>query len=573
MAGVLVQNGKASFVDANGRPLSGGKVYFYAVGTNTPKDSFQDDQLTILNTNPVILNARGEASIYGSGAYRQVLRDASDVLIWDQVVPDLAAVVNAALGQIITDVANLYANSGYVVNGVVEMLAMDTAKFKNAFIKGYYSLIAAPGTPALGGGPMYWDPTCPKTNHNGGTIFSPTVPWNGAKNTIPAFLAGTGETDPLGSGCWVRLATDIDITMFGAVPVAGYNNVDSIQKAMDVAKVVYIPFGTFEYTGTLNYNNDGTHLIGYDMKLSLLKCLNTSLPAIKNPLSATVTRLFCGIQNLQLVSLVNNGTIVIDWKSFQFGKISKVWVLGQSIGGCTLINLAAQWAVTECTYNLIEDCYLGLHATGISIGDGANNNNIIRNRLQTSFAGGIGILLSATSVGRISVVNIKGNGFEFPGNISTGINVLQNCFSVHCHDNRFESLLNGIVVGAVGNKDITGISRTSNYFESCTTPLNLSSGATAAKGDVVAAGLFNGTSSAVIGQPFGLTYARTGAGTYVFLYTDTAYPDSSQVIAVTVTTSKYSLTQSATGFTIVTQNDAGVTADSAIVSVTVTYNR
>lgn len=573
MAGVLVQNGKASFVDANGRPLAGGKVSFYSVGTNTPKDTYQDDQLTILNTNPVILNARGEASIYGSGAYRQVLRDASDVLIWDQVVPDLAAAVTAALGQVTADIALLFANSGYVVNGVVEMLALDTAKYKNCFIKGYYSIIAAPGTPAYGGGPMYWDATCPKSNHNGGTIFSPTVPWNGAKNTIPAFLAGTGETDPLGAGCWVRLAQKIDITMFGAVPVAGYNNVDSIQKSMDVCKVVSVPIGTFPFTGTLNFNNDGTNLVGADMKLSVLQCLNTVQPAIKNPLQTTITRLFCGLQNIQVLATSIGANLIVDWMSVQFGRLHKVWIQGGSVAGCTGLRMLSNWTVTECTYNSVDECYIGNTAVGISISDGANNNNITRSRFQSSVAGGQGILLSGTVAGRVSVVNITGNGFEYPGAINQGINVLQNCDSVHIRDNRFEFLSAGIVVGATGNTNITGISRTSNYFSSCTININLSTGATAAKGEIVAAGLFNGGASTAIGQPFGLTYVRTGVGTYAFTYTDASYPDASQVIAVTVTTSKFALVQTATTFTITCQTDAGVAADSAIVAVQVVYNK
>lgn len=88
MGGLLLQNGKQAFTDANSRPLSGGRVFFYAPGTQTLRDTWQDAGLTVLNTNPVILDARGEASIYGNGDYRQVLRDASGVLIWDQLIPD-----------------------------------------------------------------------------------------------------------------------------------------------------------------------------------------------------------------------------------------------------------------------------------------------------------------------------------------------------------------------------------------------------------------------------------------------------------------------------------------------------
>lgn len=89
MSAILLQNGKQAFSDSNGNPLVGGSVYFYAPSTSTPKDTWQDSLQATLNTNPVILNARGEASIYGSGAYRQVVRDASGNQIWDAVIPDL----------------------------------------------------------------------------------------------------------------------------------------------------------------------------------------------------------------------------------------------------------------------------------------------------------------------------------------------------------------------------------------------------------------------------------------------------------------------------------------------------
>ncbi len=90
----LLPNGKQQFTDNNGRPLVGGRVYFYSVGTQTPKDTYSDFGQTTLNTNPVILDARGSASIYGAGNYRQVLRDSLGNLIWDQVIPDLQVLID-----------------------------------------------------------------------------------------------------------------------------------------------------------------------------------------------------------------------------------------------------------------------------------------------------------------------------------------------------------------------------------------------------------------------------------------------------------------------------------------------
>ncbi|MBM2500535.1 hypothetical protein JQS51_30150 [Pseudomonas aeruginosa] len=102
----LLPNGKQHFVDNNGHPLVGGRVYHYYVGTNTPKDTYQDSGQTIPNTNPIVLDARGEASIYGSGPYRQVLTAPSGVTIWDQVILDPSSAVGSDLDAFKADLAN-----------------------------------------------------------------------------------------------------------------------------------------------------------------------------------------------------------------------------------------------------------------------------------------------------------------------------------------------------------------------------------------------------------------------------------------------------------------------------------
>lgn len=68
--------------DENGVPLSGGKVSTFEPGTTTPKQTYSDRALTTPNTNPIILDSRGDATVWGSGAYKVELSDANDVLIW-----------------------------------------------------------------------------------------------------------------------------------------------------------------------------------------------------------------------------------------------------------------------------------------------------------------------------------------------------------------------------------------------------------------------------------------------------------------------------------------------------------
>lgn len=78
----LLPEGKQSFCTSAGIPLVGGKLYTYDAGTNNPRQTFSDAAGTIPNTNPVILDARGEATIFWDGAYKAILKDALDNTIW-----------------------------------------------------------------------------------------------------------------------------------------------------------------------------------------------------------------------------------------------------------------------------------------------------------------------------------------------------------------------------------------------------------------------------------------------------------------------------------------------------------
>jgi hypothetical protein len=74
---------KIQFFTANGEPLVGGKLYSYSAGTTTPLVTYTDQAGTSANTNPVILDSRGEASVWlGTGPYKLRLTSATDVDIW-----------------------------------------------------------------------------------------------------------------------------------------------------------------------------------------------------------------------------------------------------------------------------------------------------------------------------------------------------------------------------------------------------------------------------------------------------------------------------------------------------------
>lgn len=212
MSGFLVQNGKQSFSDANGRPLIGGKVYFFAPGTDTPKDTWQDYAQTVLNTNPVILDARGEASIYGGSAYRQVLRDSSGNLIWDNYLPDIVKLASSiqytfpdGVVRSVQDLSNTTNNilgaagvgrSVSVINSVFDLQSANKEVSQSFLLRKFHI------NGLIGGGEFYWSPSTAKSKHNGWRIIDPDIVWNGSLDTFPSYLNATGG---LGFGCFVRI--------------------------------------------------------------------------------------------------------------------------------------------------------------------------------------------------------------------------------------------------------------------------------------------------------------------------------------------------------------------------------
>lgn len=84
MPALPLPNGKTQFEYITGAPLVGGTVELYIPGGLVPKNSWQDYDQTILNDNPLTLDARGQAIIWGSGRYRQIVKDSLGNEIWDR---------------------------------------------------------------------------------------------------------------------------------------------------------------------------------------------------------------------------------------------------------------------------------------------------------------------------------------------------------------------------------------------------------------------------------------------------------------------------------------------------------
>lgn len=83
MSATLSPSPKQQFFDANGAPLAGGKLYSYTAGTTSPLATYVNQAGVTANTNPIILDSRGEASVWlAATSYKLRLTTADDVDIW-----------------------------------------------------------------------------------------------------------------------------------------------------------------------------------------------------------------------------------------------------------------------------------------------------------------------------------------------------------------------------------------------------------------------------------------------------------------------------------------------------------
>jgi hypothetical protein len=71
------------FLDSDGEPLANGYIFTYSAGTTSLKDTFTTDAATVVNPNPIPLDAAGrpQNQIWIQGSYRFDLYDVNDALV------------------------------------------------------------------------------------------------------------------------------------------------------------------------------------------------------------------------------------------------------------------------------------------------------------------------------------------------------------------------------------------------------------------------------------------------------------------------------------------------------------
>jgi hypothetical protein len=213
--------GGDQWLDSNGKPLSGGKLYFYETGTDIAKTTYSNLAMTIANSWPVSLDTAGrQGDVFFSGAAKVVIKSAANVVI-DEVDPvypvqtTTTVVVGDETGITVETYADLLLIEGDVDNATCTMLGFTTPSDG-------------------GGGVFYWDSTSSATV-NIGTVVKPTA--------------------TVGAGRWLRIFEPgtVNVKWFGAFcnGVADDTTaVNAASAAVSTGGTVIFPYGEQDFTFT-----------------------------------------------------------------------------------------------------------------------------------------------------------------------------------------------------------------------------------------------------------------------------------------------------------------------------------
>ena len=121
------------------KPSDGAQLFFFDTGTSTPRDTFSNQMATPTpNSNPVIADSNGVfGDIFIEGRYKAVLKDKSDVQIWEAdpiestiqqaatTVSDIASAISSTLpvGSFIR--TNEYGSGTGIGAGLYEKVSFD----------------------------------------------------------------------------------------------------------------------------------------------------------------------------------------------------------------------------------------------------------------------------------------------------------------------------------------------------------------------------------------------------------------------------------------------------------------
>lgn len=199
------------------------------------------------------------------------------------------------------------------LGSVADISLLQTAAIKSGqvfYLAGWHpgaAMSAQAGT--AGGGTFVYDPNRAKTDHNGGTVLSVTVPFNGS---VADYISAAGETNRAGTGCLVRMNTDqVGIRDFGAKGGDASTDTPALNAAFAVLNEVWIPITSqpYLYDGLLNITKS---VRGSDDRPTI-RCNGVLVDKTKSRLLIE-NLIFNGTKDYSASNAADDGTVGIDFR-------------------------------------------------------------------------------------------------------------------------------------------------------------------------------------------------------------------------------------------------------------------
>lgn len=523
----LVPLGKAQWTDGDGNPLVGGNVYFYVPGTTTPKTTWQDQGGTTPNTNPVDLNARGEAIVWGQGTYRQMVYDVNGNLIYDVVTDtpmsasalgNITGVGGASLigfdGTTLDQILMLRLNR--IVDSVAALRSLSKVLYGRAFVTGYY-------LPHDGGGGAYQlDPSDTTSADNGGTII----------------VASDG-------GRWkLQAIHTVTIRQFGAKGDGTTDDTAEIQAGLNAGLMaLHVPDGTFLVaTGLQMPVTSGFVLFGNGNSSILKHTGNTG--CLHWPTNQNMNWVLQEVHDLAFIGTTATantvdtsyaGNITLRSLFFQDVPVSfaSIYINGSSTIYTHDIRVIDLQVYSNTAGN--ASIVLGPTAADVQVINMISQGNFLVNYAIDAKPGAQSTRFSSCHVynAKLNVVLLEGSnaGFTFDDctldNSLQDVAYVQNCSNIVFNNTRFQAIQsgkNGLTLSNCLNTLVTScqwdgvVGANSCLFETAgTNATTVLGGVVGANGNFTRSFQISGAASMVRfvnnNNPFGMLYSFSGATT------------------------------------------------------------
>lgn len=172
------------FYKNDGTLNAGGKVYTYVPGTSTLRNTYTDSTAGTPNTNPIILDSKGEAAIWQTGKIKVNVLESDDTQVTGFPVDDIGYLIIADDIHAATNKTTpVDADEIGIWDSISEVLNRVTFANLWAYIQ---SKLAAPG--AIGGTTPAAGSFTTLTSSGGGSLVSSTIT---ATGTISSTKQGT----------------------------------------------------------------------------------------------------------------------------------------------------------------------------------------------------------------------------------------------------------------------------------------------------------------------------------------------------------------------------------------------